>query len=76
VLGQAIRVAGHLDRRDFTVPNQRSPGACGVVTGRSDGHGLCFEVRHEDGTVAWYDPDELTVLDGGPKTWYERLGEV
>lgn len=34
----------------------------GKVIKHSDGHGLCYEVAHEDGTVGWYDPDELEVL--------------
>ena len=37
----------------------RKPGAAGTVTGHSDGHGLCYKVIHDDGTEAYYDPDEL-----------------
>ena len=49
-----------LARRD------RRPGAAGVVVGQSDGHGLCYEVRHPDGVHAFYDPDELLDSEGNP----------
>ena len=39
-------------------------GVEGVVIDSSDSHGLCYLVRHiedegEDGSVAWYDSDEI-----------------
>lgn len=34
----------------------------GVVTRHSDSHGLCYEVRHPDGTLGWYEARELRVL--------------
>jgi hypothetical protein len=34
-------------------------GVSGTVVGRSDAHGLCFIVEHEDGTTAWYERREL-----------------
>lgn len=33
--------------------------AIGIITDYHNSHGLCFEVQHEDGTKAWYDPAEL-----------------
>lgn len=59
--GQPVRVADSLERRDFNEAAQRErrPGASGIVLKHSDSHGLCFEVRHHDGSTAWYDPDEL-----------------
>jgi hypothetical protein len=55
-----------LDRRDYTEAAQamRRPGASGKVLGHHDGHGLCYEVRHDDGTTGFYDPDELTGENG------------
>lgn len=38
----------------------RKWGVKGIVIGHSDSHGLCYQVQHEDDTVAWYDPSELT----------------
>lgn len=38
----------------------------GSIVGHSDSHGLCYEVRHDDGTRAFYDPDELFDEGGQP----------
>lgn len=35
----------------------------GVVLAHHDSHGLCYEVRHTDGKVAFYDPTELEIVD-------------
>jgi hypothetical protein len=45
---------------------RRRPDAWGDIVGHSDGHGLCYEVRHSDGTRAFYDPDELLDEEGHP----------
>jgi hypothetical protein len=37
-------------------------GVRGEVIRYHDSHGLCYEVRHEDGTVGHYDPFELKVV--------------
>lgn len=37
----------------------------GVVVKHSDSHGLCYGVRHDDGSASWYDPHELEVQDAG-----------
>lgn len=34
----------------------------GEVIAHHDSHGLCYEVRHEDGSIGYYDPSELLVL--------------
>lgn len=34
----------------------------GTVITHHDSHGLCYDVRHEDGTVGSYDPSELEVV--------------
>jgi hypothetical protein len=64
--GQTVVVADRLEKRDFISPESRRAGAIGIVIGHSDGHGLCFEVRHLNGHTAWYDPDELKVI---PDYW-------
>jgi hypothetical protein len=38
---------------------QRRWGVVGKVITHSDAHGLCYKVRHQDGSVAWYDSAEL-----------------
>lgn len=37
----------------------------GQVIDLSNSHGLCYQVKHEDGTWAWYDPCELEFTDNG-----------
>ena len=34
----------------------------GKVITHHDSHGLCYDVRHPDGTVGCYDPSELEVI--------------
>lgn len=40
----------------------RKWGVEGEVVSHHDSHGLCYEVRHPDGTIGCYDPTELEVL--------------
>lgn len=42
--------------------NQRQWQVIGEVVVHHDSHGLCYEVRHPDGTAACYDPTEIKVL--------------
>lgn len=44
----------------------RKWGMPGMVTGHSDSHGLCYEVRHEDGTTGWYDTSEIEEIPPVP----------
>ncbi len=66
-VGTAVRTTSLLSQ-DYTAEARavRRPGASGVVVGHSDGHRLCYEVRHEDGSRAYYDPEELLDSDGNP----------
>ena len=41
----------------------RKWGVQGKVLTHHDSHGLCYEVRHSEGTVGAYDPSELEVVD-------------
>ena len=41
----------------------RKWGVQGKVLTHHDSHGLCYEVKHSDGTVGAYDPSELEVVD-------------
>ena len=34
-------------------------GVEGTVIAHHDSHGLSYDVRHEDGTIGYYDPSEL-----------------
>ena len=33
----------------------------GVVFSHHDSHGLCYGVRHDDGSTGYYDPSELEI---------------
>ena len=41
-------------------PEDRRWGVSGGVFNESDSHGLCYQVKHDDGSLGWYDPSELT----------------
>lgn len=63
--------------RDFTIEGQalRRVGE-GVITGYSNSHGLCFSVRHGGGAEAYYDPDEIELVEyRGPTVWDRLNGE-
>ena len=34
----------------------------GRIINHSDSHELCYEVEHESGGTAWYEPEELNIL--------------
>ena len=67
-IGTRVKVA-HKPEHDHEygrggVPARRAnDGREGKVIGRSDAHGLCFEVDTQSGCCAWYEPDELTPFD-------------
>jgi hypothetical protein len=37
-------------------------GVQGTIINHHDSHGLCYEVRHHNGTVGYYDPSEFQVI--------------
>ena len=37
-------------------------GVRGTVLAHHDSHGLCYDVLHDDGTEACYDPSEIEVV--------------
>lgn len=37
-------------------------GKVGKIIGYSNSHGICYDVKHYDGTVASYEPEELTLI--------------
>lgn len=41
---------------------KRRWGVSGVIVTHHDSHGLYYDVRHEDGSVAGYDPSEFDVM--------------
>lgn len=41
---------------------RRRWGAEGAVITHHDSHGLCYEIRHDDGTVGCYDPSEFDII--------------
>lgn len=38
-------------------------GVQGKVLTHHDSHGLCYDVRHTDGTVGCYDPSEIEIIN-------------
>lgn len=46
----------------LSAQEKRKDGMLGVVIGHRDSHGLCFDVRHEDGTIGSYEPEELEII--------------
>ena len=67
-IGDKVRVTHKPERdREYTIlvraERAANNGRIGVVTGSSDSHGLCFEVRGEGIVEAWYEPDELTPVE-------------
>lgn len=63
-IGDRVITADALEHRDFTdeTIQTRRVNAAGEIVEEHRGHGLCFSVRHDDGVVSCYDPDELTPL--------------
>lgn len=47
---------------EWNEPQTRQWGVEGVVLCHHDSHGLCYEVKHADGTIGAYDPDEIEVM--------------
>ncbi len=41
---------------------RRKWGVRGTIIAHHDSHGLCYVVRHEDGSEAGYDPSEIRVV--------------
>lgn len=42
----------------------RKWGVTGTIIRHHDSHGLCYDVRHDDGTEGCYDPPEFEVIPG------------
>ena len=61
-IGTRVRTAPLLDQRDYTTLALRRPNADGEVIKRHDSHGECYSVRHSDGAIGYYDPDELIAV--------------
>ncbi len=47
------------DDWSFEAKQARKWGVNGTVTDLSNSHGLCYEIKHDDSSVAWYDPSEF-----------------
>ena len=65
--GTRVRTVKHFsvehEMREWTAEAQcrRKWGVVGTVINHHDSHGLCYDVRHDDGTVGCYEPEELQV---------------
>ena len=40
----------------------KKSGVLGTILQHHDSHGLCYDVRHDDGTEGCYDPSEFEVV--------------
>ncbi len=51
-------------RREWTDEGwaRKKWGVQGTILTHHDSHGLCYDVRHDDGTEGCYDPSELEVM--------------
>lgn len=49
--------------REYTAEANRRWGVKGTLVQYSNSHGLCFQVRHDDGSLGAYEPDELRLID-------------
>jgi len=56
--------SGSRDWSLFSQARQRRWGVSGTIVGRSDAHGLCFEVIYDDGGYDWFEPEELELKNG------------
>lgn len=64
MLGNGTRVrtnlnAGTSDGWTASAKLSRKHGVAGTVIDYHDSHGLCYDVRHDDGSMGHYDPWEL-----------------
>lgn len=39
----------------------RKENSPGIINAIQRGKGICYEVKHDDGTISWYDPEELQI---------------
>ena len=65
MLFKKVKVVEVVESRDFTEESQwervKFAGCVGTVVKEHRGHGLCYDVRFENG-IAAYDPDELSLV--------------
>lgn len=50
----------------------RQWGVEGTIITHHDSHGLCYEVKHPDGTIGYYDPSELETIGTKSKRKKEK----
>lgn len=50
------------DTRASEVWEKRKWGILGTIICSYDSHGLCYDIRHEDGSVCCYDPTEFKIV--------------
>jgi len=64
MVGRLVKTIDDADSDYWNNPKARGCqwGVLGQIIHYSNSHGLCFKVRHNDGSIAWYDPEELELL--------------
>lgn len=51
-------------------------GATGVICSESNAHGICYEVKHDDQTIGWYEPRELEGDRTVRGAWSEKMDGI
>lgn len=59
-----IRTLEPLHDDDYVpeVRRMRKWGVKGKIIGRHDSHSLCYDVKHDDGSIGTYGPDEILMV--------------
>jgi len=60
--GTHVRTKGTLTGQDFSQPHNRLPNKHGYIIAYSEIHD-CYKVVYFNGIAAWYNPDELIILE-------------
>ena len=62
--GTKVITTKHAGSTDWSNPNRPDAkwGVTGVIIGHSDSHGLVYQVKHNNGGIGWYEPEELNSL--------------
>lgn len=62
--GTKVRTTEHAGANDWADPARPDArwGVEGTIVGHSNSHGLVYDVVHDCGGSAWYEPEELELV--------------
>lgn len=79
-LKNGVKVCTMLDRTTTgwspDAYRNRRNGVQGKIVSSHNSHGECFGVEHEDGVVAYYEPQELIIVPPEPIKCFDSRGRV